>query len=327
MDSCNVKYDIVIGLQHGDEGKGKVVNSLIKENGYTHCVRFNGGPNAGHTIIEDGEKIITHQIPTGILHGVKSIIGPNCVLHVKTFLEEAQELYRNKVDITLLKVAYNTHIIDDDYVKEDIKTDKIGSTGRGIMPAYRNKHGRTGKRAEDIPVLKEYLIDTIEELNQDDNYILFEGAQGFYLDIDWGDYPYVTSSSTMAGSVSTCGVSPRFVNKIYGVAKIYETYVGTKKFQPKFEVFNELRELGEEYGATTGRSRQCNWLDIGKLKRSIKANGITNLIINKCDVLQRLGIFKCINPELDFYSINTIIYYLSDKLNVPVKFSFSPDKI
>ena len=156
--------------------------------------------------------------------------------------------------------------------EEDGKDTKIGTTKRGNGPAYRDKFGRTGIRAKDIPELRPYLIDIYEELHQryDNPVILFEGAQGFGLDIDWGDYPYVTSSHCTVGSAILNGVPPSAIRDVWGVAKIYETYVGAKNFEGKDPIFEDIREIGQEYGSTTGRARQINWLDFDMLKMAAR---------------------------------------------------------
>lgn len=292
--------DVVVDLQSGDTGKGKVTNSLAsKKDEYTHVVRYNGGHNAGHTIYKDGQKIVTHIIPCGVLHGIKSIIGPGCVLDPQKFLNEIQELKDLGYDTSLVKIDKRVHIITDDHLKEDGTDTAIGTTRTGNGPAYRDKYARLGLRAEDGgPALQPYLIDIYEEFHGEDNCkILFEGAQGFNLDIDWGDYPYVTSSHCTVGAACLCGVPPKKIRNVYGIAKAYETYVGAKNFEgqdPNFNmngnisnpIFELIREIGGEYGATTGRPRQVNWINFNQLEKAIKINGVNKLIINKIDVLE-----------------------------------------
>jgi adenylosuccinate synthase len=292
--------DVVVDLQSGDTGKGKVTNSLAsKKDEYTHVVRYNGGHNAGHTIYKDGKKIVTHIIPCGILHGIKSIIGPGCVLEPQKFLKEVQELKDLGYDTTLIKIDKRVHIITDDHLTEDGKDTKIGTTRTGNGPAYRDKYGRLGLRAEDGgPALQPYLIDIYDEFHGNENCkILFEGAQGFKLDIDWGEYPYVTSSHCTVGAACLTGVPPTKIRNVYGIAKAYETYVGAKNFEGqdprfklnggvKYEIYDIIREIGQEYGATTGRPRQINWIDFKELEKAIKINGVNKLIINKIDVLE-----------------------------------------
>ncbi len=295
-----MKLDVIVDLLYGDSGKGKVSHHLLGEKKYTHCLRYNGGQNAGHTIIHNGNKFITHGIPAGVFHGVKSIIGPGCVFNVEGLMEEIKYLNANGVNVNsdILKIAYNTHVITESHLKEDGLDKDIGTTKRGNGPAYRDKYSRKGKRAEDFPELKEYLVDLYEEFfvwHGHDQTVLAEGAQGYYLDIDHGDYPYVTSSHcTVAGALLN-GFPHNSVRDVYGVAKAYETYVGAKKFQPDDEIFNKLREVGKEYGATTGRPRQTNWLNIDKLKKAIEVNGVNKLIFNKMDILKELNEWKIIS--------------------------------
>ena len=283
--------DIVVDLQYGDCGKGKVTHHLCKSGDYTHVIRYNGGCNAGHTIYHNGSRFITHHIPAGVFFGIKSIIGPGCVVNPTQFFKELQELNEGGVDTNgLVYIAKNAHVITTEHMEEDGKDTKIGTTKRGNGPAYRDKYGRTGLRAEDIPELQPYLVDVYEELheNTENPVILFEGAQGFGLDIDWGDYPYVTSSNCISAAALMNGVPPQAVRNVWGVAKIYETYVGTKKFQPNELIFDRIQEVGQEFGATTGRKRQVNWMNIDFLKKALNINGVTHLVFNKVDILEKV---------------------------------------
>jgi len=285
--------DVVLGLQHGDEGKGKITHHLCKTGGYTHVIRFNGGCNAGHTIYHKGKKFVTHHIPAGVFFGIKSIIGPGCVLNPKQFFKERQELIDGGIDVDgLLFIAENTHVITGKHLEEDSKDTKIGTTKRGNGPAYRDKYDRAGYLAKNVNILQPFLINMYDELHNNSGKevkILFEGAQGFALDIDWGDYPYVTSSHCTVGSALLNGVPPQAIRDVWGVAKIYETYVGAKKFEPDIPIFKRIREVGEEFGATTGRPRQCNWLNFEMLDKSVRINGVTKLVFNKTDVLEDIG--------------------------------------
>ena len=259
--------DVIVDLQYGDCGKGKVANHLCKINDYTHVVRYNGGCNAGHTIYHNGQKLITHHIPCGVLHGIKSIIGPGCVLNVDQFFKEIEELEEAGIVVDgLIKIASNVHIITDFHLAQDRRDSEIGTTKRGNGPAYRDKYARKGMIALEIPELSEYIIDMYQEIHNNEKYdevkILFEGAQGFGLDIDWGDYPYVTSSHCTVGGAILNGVPPKAIRDVWGVSKAYETYVGAKDFQGLDPELELIRELGDEYGATTGRPRQTNWLDL-----------------------------------------------------------------
>jgi adenylosuccinate synthase len=288
--------DVVVDLQQGDSGKGKVANYLAKTGNYTHVVRYNGSNNAGHTIYVNGKKVVTHSIPVGVLHGIKSIIGPGCVVNVEHFFNELREIEDAGINTRgLVYIASNAHIITDSHLEEDRADSKIGTTKRGNGPAYSDKYARKGTRASQVEELKPYLVDMYEEFYKTGDWearILFEGAQGFYLDIDWGDYPFVTSSHCTVGSAILNGIPPQKIRRVYGVGKIYETYVGAKSFEPADPVFAKIRELGGEYGATTGRPRQCNWLNLPNLKKAAEINGVTHLVINKVDILRQLGQHK-----------------------------------
>jgi adenylosuccinate synthase len=325
--------DIVIGLQHGDEGKGKVTHHLLKSGEYTHCIRFNGGCNAGHTIYHEGEKFVTHHIPAGVFFGIPSIIGPGCVLNVNKLFNEIVKLSERGVSLAhTLKIASNVHIITEEHVNEDSKDERIGTTKSGNGPAYRDKYARRGVRATDIDFLKPFLIDVYEELHNQETppVILMEGAQGFWLDPDWGDYPYVTSSHCGVAAALLNGVNPRSLRNVYGVAKIYETYVGKKQFQPTGKVFDEIQVAGEEFGATTGRVRQCNWLNFKQLEQAIRMNGVNKLVFNKLDVLRQVGQWGINNPTLYFAGEEEIKEFLKNNLPNTVQefyFSDSPEFI
>jgi adenylosuccinate synthase len=312
--------DVIVDLQQGDCGKGIVSNELIKNENYTHVLRYNGSNNAGHSIYINGKKFVTHSIPAGIFHGIKSIIGPGCVLNVDHFFKELKNLI--DFDSNLVKVANNTHIITKDHLLEDEQDNKIGTTKKGNGPAYRDKYDRKGIRAKDIEELQPYLVDIYDEFYNDLNCrILFEGAQGFYLDVDWGDYPYVTSSHCTVGSAVMNGVPPNKIRKVYGVAKIYETYVGAKKFEPNDPIFSKIRELGNEFGSTTGRPRQCNWLNLDNLIKAIRLNGVTDLVIRKLDVVRDVKTFKLIhyNKEMNFYSEDNMKEYILENVQEEIE--------
>ena len=329
--------DVVVDLQYGDCGKGKIAHALCKENKYTHVIRYNGGCNAGHTIYHNGKKFVTHHIPCGVFFGIKSIIGPGCVVHVDTFLKEIKELEDEGIPARkLVHVASNAHLITDFHRVEDGKDESIGTTKRGNGPAYRDKYGRKGVRAMDDPRLQPYIISMYHELYENEDYnnieILFEGAQGFGLDVDWGDYPYVTSSHCTVGSALLNGVPPRAIREVWGVAKIYETYVGAKDFEGPDEVFEDIRRVGQEYGATTGRPRQINWLDYDMLKMAARINGTTKVVFNKMDVMEEVGSW-CLydGPNLyQFEKRSDIEMWLSSKLELEVdtemEVIFSGDK-
>jgi adenylosuccinate synthase len=290
--------DVIVDLQYGDCGKGKITHYLCSTGKYTHVVRYNGGGNAGHTIYHHGKKFVTHHIPAGVFFGIKSIIGPGCVVNPQKFFEEMKELEAGGIQVRdLVKIAKNTHVITPEHLNHDETDTKIGTTKRGNGPAYSDKYSRTGIRAESVPELQPFLVDFLEEMHQEDTIALFEGAQGFGLDIDWGDYPYVTSSHcTVAGALLN-GIPPKAVRNVWGVAKAYETYVGTKDFQGNDPIFEKICEIGQEYGATTGRKRQINWFDWDLVEKAIKINGVTHLVVNKMDVLREIDVWKAFFGE------------------------------
>ena len=326
--------DVVVDLQYGDSGKGKISHHLCKLNNYTHVIRYNGGCNAGHTIYHNGEKFVTHHIPCGVFHGIRSIIGPGCVINVKQFFEELMDLEERGIDTAgLIGIASNAHIITDFHMMEDKLDKSIGTTKRGNGPAYRDKYARKGVRAIEHPDLADYIVDMYTELHENEAYesieILFEGAQGFGLDIDWGDYPYVTSSHCTVGGAILNGISPRSIRDIWGVAKVYETYVGAKDFEGDDPIFSEIREIGEEFGATTGRPRQVNWLDFDLLKMAISVHGVNRLVFNKVDVLENVKkwcIYSGINM-FEFEKSEDMNFWLEESLKDRVlDITFSGDK-
>ena len=286
--------DITVDLQYGDCGKGKVTHHLCRTKGYTHVLRYNGGCNAGHTIYHDGKKYVTHHIPAGVFFGVKSIIGSGCVVSKHQFFKELEELRAGGINPDgLVYIAKNAHVITDNHLLEDGSDNQIGTTKKGNGPAYRDKYSRTGVRAEEVPEFEPYLIDLYEEFHGNKKVkILGEGAQGFGLDIDWGDYPYVTSSHCTSAGALLNAIPPAWVQDVWGVAKIYETYVGAKNFEPDDPVFQQIRDVGDEYGATAGRPRQCNWMDFDLLNKACKINGVNKLVFNKMDILREVGVWK-----------------------------------
>lgn len=327
------KVDVVIGLQYGDEGKGKIANQMAANGDYDCVVRFNGGGNAGHTIFVNGKKIITHLVPCGVLHGIQSIIGPGCVVNINKFFAELKYLEENGFDTSLVKIANNAHIVTSEHIEEDSKDSSIGTTKTGNGPCYRDKYARVGVRAESFPELKPYLVNFINELYLQPRKFLAEGAQGYWLDIDHGHYPYVTSSNCGVGALLNNGFSYKSVNKVIGVSKCYSTYVGNKHYSDNIPVFDKIREAGEEYGATTGRSRQIQWLNLGEVIKSSHINGVDKIIINKIDVLREVG--NCWNV----YDVHKLVEcddeesfkaYISNVLtemipNVEIEFQGSPE--
>jgi adenylosuccinate synthase len=331
--------DVVIGLSYGDESKGKVTNSLLKSGDYTHCVRFSGGHNCGHTIYKDGKKLVTHSIPSGVLQGIKSIIGPGCVVNLELLEKEIEELEKEGINVRdNLFIDQRVNVITTKHLEEDGTDTRIGTTRKGNGPAYRDKYDRRGIRIKDLSLKSQYnVIDIYEEFynNSEKVFALFEGAQGFGLDIDWGDYPYVTSSTCTVGGVVSNGMPPHSIRKIYGVTKAYQTYVGAKKFEPDNEVFKKIREIGKEYGATTGRPRQVNYLDLDELIKASRINGATDIVMSKLDILQEVNEWKLYkNSKLHDlrYEDKFKDYVKTNLLNTcedleEVVFSYSPNEI
>ncbi len=338
------KVDVILGLQWGDEGKGKVVDVLTPN--YRVVARFQGGPNAGHTLEFNGEKYILRSIPSGIFQGDKvNIIGNGVVLDPILFREEAEALAKSGHDLTKrLYISKKAHLILPthrilDAANEAAKgSAKIGTTGKGIGPTYTDKISRNGVRVGDIfldfeqiygaakarheQTLKslnysyditelekawmegiEYLkkftiVDSEYEINSrlsQGESILAEGAQGTLLDVDFGSYPFVTSSNTVcAGACTGLGIAPNKVGEVFGIFKAYCTRVGSGPFPT--ELFDEagrsMRDIGREYGAVTGRERRCGWLDMVALKYAIMVDGATQLIMMKSDVLNDFDTIK-----------------------------------
>ena len=356
-----MKVDVLLGLQWGDEGKGKIVDVLTPK--YDVVARFQGGPNAGHTLIFEGEKYVLRSIPSGIFQGDKvNVIGNGVVLDPSLFKEEAEALeasgHNLKERLFISKKAHlilPTHrILDAAY--EAAKGDaKVGTTGKGIGPTYTDKVSRNGLRVGDIlsdferkysqlkarheEILKElnfsydlseletkwmdainYLkefnfIDSEEEINQYLNSgksVLCEGAQGTMLDVDFGSYPYVTSSNTVcAGACTGLGVAPNRIGEVFGIFKAYCTRVGEGPFPSELfdEVGDKMCDLGGEYGAVTGRKRRCGWIDLVALKYAVMVNGVTKLIMMKSDVLDTFETIKaCIAYDVDGTEYNYLPY-------------------
>jgi len=337
---------VIVGTQWGDEGKGKIIDLLSKDVDYV--VRYQGGSNAGHTVVADGKEYIFHLIPSGILHKEKiCCIGNGVVVDPQALIKEIEDLAKAHIHIDRrLKISSLVHVILPyhkvlDRLRETRRTNKIGTTGRGIGPCYADKINRCGIRMVDLlnpGVFKEKLKDNLKEKNEifkkvyghpgfsfspiyKDylNYskslskyicdiasllnkatfkgkdILFEGAQGTFLDIDFGSYPFVTSSSATAGGACVgTGLSPLKIDKVVGVAKAYTTRVGEgpfpTEFPPAFAKF--IRKKGNEFGATTGRPRRCGWFDSVMVKEAILLNSISELAIMKLDVLDGLKTVK-----------------------------------
>jgi adenylosuccinate synthase len=329
--------DILVGLSYGDEGKGCVTNALLKTGGYTHCVKSNGGHNSGHTIVHEGKKIVTHAVPSGVVQGIKSIIGPGCVVNFSLLNKEIEELEAAGVNVRdFLYIDERVNIIETEHLEEDSHDSKIGTTRRGNGPAYRDKYGRKNRRFGDVStsVNSINVYDEFFETNEEVN-VLFEGGQGFYLDIDWGDYPYVTSSHCTTAGAMLNGVPPQSVRNVYGIAKAYDTYVGAKSFEPDNPLMSKIREVGNEYGSTTGRPRQVNYLNVDDLVRAIRVNGVTTLIVNKVDILEEVGVWKVYvdGKLIDLESKQGFTDFLSRYIVqrcatvCSIKFSTTPDGI
>ncbi len=339
------KVDVLLGLQWGDEGKGKVVDVLTPQ--YDVIARFQGGPNAGHTLEFEGEKYVLRSIPSGIFQGGKvNIIGNGVVLAPDLFMQEVKELEKSGHNLKdRLKISTKAHLIMPthrliDAAQEAKKgKNKVGTTGKGIGPTYTDKISRTGLRVGDIldnfkekyEAHKAAHLDQLKALNytdfniteiektwlegiefmknfqfvegeyavnnylKEDKSVLCEGAQGTMLDVDFGSYPFVTSSNTIcAGACSGLGIGPNKIGDVFGIMKAYCTRVGSGPFPT--ELFDEegkkIRDLGHEYGAVTGRERRCGWIDLVALKYAIMINGVTKLIMMKSDVLDTFATIK-----------------------------------
>lgn len=339
-----MKVDVLLGLQWGDEGKGKVVDVLTPR--YDVVARFQGGPNAGHTLEFGGKKYVLRSIPSGIFQNNNvNIIGNGVVLDPILFMEEAKALEESGVEIRkILKISKKAHLIMPTHRRLDAANEKakgagkIGTTGKGIGPTYTDKISRNGLRVGDIfhdfeakyntakakhiatltqlggdidvaeletqwmeaiDYLKQYdIIDSeyvINEYLKEGKSVLCEGAQGTMLDVDFGSYPFVTSSNTVtAGACTGLGVAPNKIGEVFGIFKAYCTRVGSGPFPTELfdETGKKIRDLGHEYGAVTGRERRCGWVDLVALKYAIMINGVTKLIMMKSDVLDDFDTIK-----------------------------------
>ena len=343
------KVNVVLGTFYGDEGKGKIIDYL-SENADAR-MRCSGGNNAGHTINVNGKKYAFHLIPSGILNeNTKAIIGNGVVIDPKVLIEEIEDLKSNGFSVNNLYISDKAHIIMPyhimmDKLQEEIRENKIGTTARGIGPAYTDKFERSGIRVEDFIsdkfevlaknniiknnkifklygkdeldvektineykeyalYLKKYVVDTVDmihELLEEDKKIVCEGAQAALLDIDFGNYPFVTSSNPTIGGVCTgTGIGPKYIGEVYGVLKAYSSKVGEGMFMTEQdnEIGDTIRELGHEYGTTTKRPRRCGWLDLVALKYAARIDGLTGLAINHMDTIGKLDKIKlCVGYE------------------------------
>ena len=362
------KVDVLLGLQWGDEGKGKVVDVLTPK--YDVVARFQGGPNAGHTLEFEGEKYVLRSIPSGIFQGGKvNIIGNGVVMAPDLFMAEAKDLERSGHNLRdRLHISRKAHLIMPthrllDAAYEAAKgKNKVGTTGKGIGPTYTDKISRNGLRVGDIldnfeakykahkerhlqmlaslnytdfditevektwmegvEYMKQFrIVDSEHEINnllRSDKSILCEGAQGTILDVDFGSYPFVTSSNTIcAGACTGLGIGPNRIGNVYGIMKAYCTRVGAGPFPT--ELFDEtgklIRDLGHEYGAVTGRERRCGWIDLVQLRYSVMVNGVTELIMMKSDVLDSFETIKaCVAYRLPDGSETTELPYEIDNV-------------
>lgn len=363
-----MKVDVLLGLQWGDEGKGKIVDVLTPE--YDVISRFQGGPNAGHTLEFNNIKHVLHTIPSGIFQGDKiNIIGNGVVIDPVIFKKEIESLNKIGVDISKkLFVSKKAHMILPthrilDAASEKKKGDtKIGSTLKGIGPTYKDKIGRDGLRVGDllhnfeekyatridnhkvmlseffkfdyaemlseyekdwfagVEVLKSFqIVDSEHMVNKamkEGKTVLAEGAQGTLLDIDFGSYPFVTSSNTIcAGACTGLGIAPKTIGEVFGIFKAYCTRVGMGPFPTELfdETGQKLRDAGHEYGSTTGRPRRCGWLDLVALKYSVMLNGVTQLIMMKADVLDDFDTIKiCVGYDINGEVVEDFPFELND---------------
>jgi adenylosuccinate synthase len=358
-----MKVDVLLGLQWGDEGKGKIVDVLAPK--YDVVARFQGGPNAGHTLEFDGIKHVLHQIPSGIFRDkTRNIIGNGVVLDPIVFKTEIEKLSKYNLNVranlyiskkaTLIVPSHR--LLDQAYEKAK-GVDKIGSTLKGIGPSYQDKIGRQGLRVGDVfliiskpslrklteihfEILKNHAIDFnwpeleaqffeaitflkgfnlidseyfINDELKKNSSVLAEGAQGSLLDIDFGSYPFVTSSNTVtAGACTGLGVSPSRIGEVFGIFKAYSTRVGSGPFPTELldDQGEKMRRDGNEFGSTTGRPRRCGWLDLPSLKYSIMINGVTQLLMMKADVLCAFPIIKvCTHYKLSDGTITESLPY------------------
>lgn len=359
------KVDVLLGAVWGDEGKGKVVDLLTPN--YDVVCRFQGGPNAGHTICFDDKKYVLHLIPSGIFNdNCINVIGNGVVIDPIELMKEIEMLESEGIDVkSKLIISEKAHLIlpihkvADKEIEESKGDSKIGSTLKGIGPTYTHKISRNGLRVGDIfspkfeskisnsigkiidsnlisdnteflnacKSLRDYtVLDTTYYLNQcllEEKSILAEGAQGTLLDVDFGTYPFVTSSNTTVGGVVTgLGIPATKINKVIGIFKAYTTRVGSGPFPTELfdEIGEDLRKYGNEFGATTGRPRRCGWLDLPLLKYSCMLNGITELYMMKLDVLSNFEEFKAaVNYVVCGNITNQVPYDLNDVENIEYK--------
>jgi adenylosuccinate synthase len=321
------KADIVCGLAWGDEAKGKIVCSLLesKQTEYNWVCRWSGGSNAGHTIWKNNIKYVTHIIPAGIFYGINCYIGPECYVNIDDLVDELNYVKKHGFDTNLLHISPNSHIITEMHKEEDRKyyTKQQGSTGKGIALCARDKYARKGIlicNYNQSERLLEFNPNIFLETSKLNGTILCEGAQGVWLDINKGNYPYVTSSLTLPYSACSLGFPPQKIRNIYGAAKIYDTRVGVDPFFPESLTedndLSKIAELGNEFGSTTNRLRKTNWLNLDKLIESVLITGTTDIIISKVDVLKQLGKFKLIHnhKNIEFKTSQELCNYIHKQI-------------
>lgn len=327
--------DIVCGLAWGDEGKGAVVSQLARSGSYTHAIKPSGGSNSGHTVYVNGVRTSSHVIPSSALYGVRSIVGSGCVLNESKFFAELDKLSKLKSDISnLVKIAHNAHIVTDKHIEEEQNESRIGTTRQGIGGAYRDKAARVGQRAEDVPGLREFCIDLHKELHIDspNAVILCENSQGISLDVDLAEkYPYCTSTNVGPAAVLNNGIPFSAIRKVFGVAKCYDTYVGSMAFQDRTDpILDKIAEVGMEFGTTTGRRRQVGYLDMDRIIRNAASIGATDIIMKKGDILRKVGVWrlKFNGEDFRFHDETDFRNFVAEKFNnLNVIFSESPDGI
>lgn len=305
-------HTIVVDLSLGDCGKGKISDILADK--HNHVVRYNGSSNAGHLITIGDQKIALHIVPCGIIKGIHSHIGRGCVVSPDKFKKEVEMLSSLGYNTKLITIDENTHLVTDEHIKIDNEREDInpiGSTRQGVSPAYEAKYGRRGIRVRDIKnsdpeswqFMKSFSVPS--NFMVDKEKVLFESAQGALLDIDSDWYPYVTASSCTANAASN-GVGIPLLNKkveVIGVFKAYTTSVSKGPFPTSIEgesLADKIREIGNEFGTTTGRPRQIGWLDLFEVDKAAKLNGCTSLVVNKSDVLSGLGDISVRVDENDY---------------------------
>ncbi len=321
--------DVLVGLQHGDEGKGKISKCLADIHKYDCYVRFNGGPNAGHTIMYNNNPIILHQIPCGILKNKPCLISTDCVVDISKLKTEINMLESRGVSVkNNLYISNMCHMITEESIIEDHTHNTIGTTCSGIGQTYSKRALRTGCRITSNIELYT-LVEPFGFLERF-NSVFYEGAQGFELDINYGDYPYVTSSSCISQAIFRNGADFSKKTYVYGVCKLYDTYVGYKKFGNEENIqLNRLQQLGTEVGSTTGRYRKCDWLNMKKLLFASKINNVSIIYVNKCDIIRELNIYKlydCDNELIEFNSYENMKEYIRGILEPIYVVVFSGDK-